>query len=297
MSMDTEKEMAKRFFMPVPFFSSDELSERVEPSFQNMVGPRRLELSDIKNPNVKLTNKKKTQKVFYELNNDFHRSESFSTLDKNKTNVLFAGCSVTFGEYLPEGYAWPSHVYNYMKDNFSDLGEFHVLSYPGGTASKIVSNIFKYLKNYGKPDYIMVLLPDMFRYYGPHNDGSGFAPSITYATGVELADNMTPFKGMYEFQSHYRMLDSVCELLGITLFGTSWDTLANQKMIDLNFKTYRDMPKENLIEKAKHLDLNDYSYYDDSFLISAADDRHPGLITQLAYAGHFVERLKDDIKN
>lgn len=297
MNVKSTDEQAKRFFMPVPFFSSDELSYRVEPAFQHMLGPKTLPLSEIDNPNVILTNKKKVSKVIYELNNDCHRSESFKPIESDKTNVLFAGCSVTFGEYLPEGYAWPSHVYNYMKTNVPNLGDFNVLAYPGGTGPKIISNIFKYVRNYGRPDYIMILLPDMFRYYAPHEDGSGFAPKITYATGLDIVANMTPFRGLYDFQNNYRMLESFCELLGIKLFGTSWDTLANQKMLDLKFKTYQDLPKENLIEQAKHLDLEDYSYYDDSFMISAADDLHPGLVTQLAYAGHFVERLKDDIKN
>jgi hypothetical protein len=184
-----------------------------------------------------------------------------------------------------------------MKENVKDIGELQVLAYPGGSAAKIISNVFKYFRNYGVPNYLIILLPDMFRYFMPYEDGSGFAPSITYASGIELENNMMPFKGMYEFQNSYRMLETLCELLGVTLIGASWDPLANQKMLDLKFKTYIDMPQEDLIEKAKHIELEDYSEYDDSFLISAADNKHPGLITQLAYAGNFVERLKNDIKN
>jgi hypothetical protein len=102
---------------------------------------------------------------------------------------------------------------------------------------------------------------------------------------------------MYNFQNWYRVLETLCELLNIKLFGTSWESLANQKIQELRFKTYRPMQTEELIQLCDHLDFEDYDSYDKSFMISAADDKHPGLMTQLSYAGHFVERLKNDIKN
>ena len=57
----------------------------------------------------------KGPKFQYRLNSNGFRSDHFKKLDTSNINILFAGCSFTFGEGLPEEYTWPRLLENNIK--------------------------------------------------------------------------------------------------------------------------------------------------------------------------------------
>jgi hypothetical protein len=275
------------------FFNLDDLKTNVEPSIQFLNKENVLSGNFI---HQHFINNKLLSKISYKINNVGQRSEDFNQLDVKKTNILFAGCSVTFGEFLPEGYSWPHHVYKYFKDLNLDLGPLNIVSFPGASGPKIVYNIFKYLSNYGTPDYLFILMPDVFRYYATEKDAKSFYPSVPYIDGTEIKDSLDPFNRIYEFQQFYRMLEILCNLFGIKLYCSSWSNSANTIIDNFNFSTYKKMQYDykKIIDG---IDANYLKLYDKDFYIKAADDLHPGLFTQLTYAQYFIDRIKNDIKN
>jgi hypothetical protein len=107
-------------------------------------------------------------RISYVSNSYGHRSDEFQRLDKDKVNILFAGCSQTFGLGLPVEETWPSILYKWMKENHSDIdfGPYQALSFTGGSIEKIVQNIFKYCHLFGNPNIIYFLAPDIDRQIG-----------------------------------------------------------------------------------------------------------------------------------
>jgi hypothetical protein len=288
------------FTKDVEFFRSPELSYNIEPAFQFCTTPNTSVVRDSEHNTMVdyETSKKNKKDIVYKLNNFCHISEDFVLADPQKTNILFAGCSVTAGEYLPHGYSWPHHLYSYIKETNSNLGPQQILSFPGANASKIIANIFKYVNLFGKPDYIFLMLPDMFRLYTAYEDN--FRPEITYAEGATIDDLMFPFQGMYEYQMAYRNLEIFCSSLGIKLFSTSWEMCANAEMGKLNFKTYRSLSFSSLktistTSAIGNLSEEKYKDFKKKYYIYGSDKLHPGLISHINYTNHFIERLKNDI--
>jgi hypothetical protein len=282
------------FTKDVYFFHSPELSYDIEPAFQfSKMG--HVTLAHVKETNTMVQDQELVSKsdVQYPLNNYCHMSDDFFPLDSQNTNVLFAGCSVTAGEYLPYGYAWPHHLYDYLKEKNSNIGPKHILGFPGGNAEKIIANIFKYIDKFGKPDYIFLMLPDMFRIYTAKEDI--FAPEITYSSGSTINDLMFPFQGMYQYQMAYRNLEILCSALNIKLMGTSWEKCANVEMAKLNFKTYSSLKETKAGATVEKMSNPKYKRFKKDYYIYGSDHMHPGLMSHVDYADHFIERLENDI--
>ena len=282
------------FTKDVYFFHSPELSYKIEPAFQFSTMPY-VTLAHDKKTNTMQQDPEIVSKaeVQYPLNNYCHMSDDFLPLDNKKTNILFAGCSVTAGEYLPYGYAWPHHLYEYFKEKEIDLGPKQILGFPGANAAKIIANIFKYVNEFGKPDYIFLMLPDMFRLYTATENI--FRPEITYSSDFGINDSMSPFQGMYEYQMAYRNLEIFCSLLNIKLMTTSWEKCANIEMKKLGFKTYYPLETTNDKATVEKISKIKYKNFKKRYYIYGSDNLHPGLISHINYTQHFIERLKNDI--
>ncbi len=280
----------------ISFFNLDDLGSDIEPSLQFTKSTKAIPYHDFSDKRYENSaNIKILSKIIYKLNNVGQRSDDFNKLDTNKTNILFAGCSVTFGDYLPENFSWPHHLYRYFQDLKVDVGPLNILSFPGASGPKIIYNIFKYFNNYGIPDYLFILMPDMFRYYGPQNDGKSFLPSVPLSDGDKIKESMNPLRSIYEFQQFYRMLEIICNLLKIKLYSTSWSTFTNETISNLNFKTYKSLDYDNFEEVINSLDKDFLKQYDKDFYIKAGDNMHPGLFTQIKYAQYFISRFKNDL--
>ena len=97
----------------------------------------------------------------FRRNSDGLRSDEFKK-EHDGLHVLFAGCSVTFGDGMLEDYIWPKIVYDKMsKDN--KMSGLYNLGVPGFNHVDIISQIFKYIDLYSNPDVIFINFPDMER--------------------------------------------------------------------------------------------------------------------------------------
>jgi hypothetical protein len=91
----------------------------------------------------------------YEVKNNSlnFRSPEF----KKNIDLLFAGCSFTWGSGLPFDVTWGVKLAK--ENNLS----YNSIAFPGGSCMRIVFNIFKYFENFGNPKTLLVLFPDFSR--------------------------------------------------------------------------------------------------------------------------------------
>lgn len=278
------------------FFSLPELTAYIEPSING--GKPNEDCSYDRlyiDPELKI-NKKLIKHVSYKLNNNAHRSDDFKKLNPDKTNILYAGCSVTFGQYLPEKYSWPYHLHEYLQTKF-DVNEVNTLAFPGASISKIVNNILKYIDQYGAPDYIFFLIPDPFRYVLPTENGDTFQPVITYASHTGINSDCKPYRGVFESQQAFRILNMVCKWNNIKMYSYSWDSLTNKIFTKLELNNSDSINLLGSDKIPKELDLDKLLKYDKGFFINAADGLHPGLIENISYANNFIEMMENDKEN
>jgi len=92
------------------------------------------------------------------LNNDGYRSDPFE-LQSDNPDYLFTGCSFTWGAGLPEKKYWSHFLNNKLG------GEKHMnLGASGASSTAIISNIYRYIRQYGKPKAIFALFPNLERF-------------------------------------------------------------------------------------------------------------------------------------
>lgn len=131
---------------------------------------------------------------------DEFRCHEFTAIH-GKAHYLFAGCSITCGQYLDKEDTWAYKVFERMSVN--DIKpEYYNISVPGFAATNIVYQCFKYFKNYGNPNKLFVMLPNPGRDYLYINRET-----------IELSDYI---------QKEYLMLEQYCLSNNIKLFSFTW---------------------------------------------------------------------------
>lgn len=188
--------------------------------------------------------------VVYKLNSDGLRSDEFKK-NPESPHILFAGCSVTCGIGVNIQDTWAYKLYS----DFENASGFFNVSLPGGSPTEIISNIFKYIDQYGKPDYIFILLPPI------HRDGR-------YVT-KDYIDRIV--------YNYYRSLEIFCNFNGIKLLSSSW-ALKNE------FDFLNDL--DTFFE----IKVDDVEYYGGDIL--GDDGHHPGSAAHLVWYNEFKKRIR-----
>lgn len=180
----------------------------------------------------------------YVFNSDGYRSKEFD----GSAKLLYAGCSTTFGTGVPEDGIWGSMV-------AAELGVPYVNISKQGTSSQwIVKNILAYFDEYGHPDTVCCLFPDLYRMtlatnnqqltYGGNGQSGGSDPADDFSKiyDVHLDQVLPPKKALdYSKKPHdirdvlpsdmavyfsiqsILMLDQYCRSNGIKFIWSTWD--------------------------------------------------------------------------
>lgn len=203
---------------------------------------------------------------FYKTNSYGYRCDSF-TKDHDGTHILFAGCSVTFGEALPENFLWAKKLYNKISETTNTSGYFNI-GRPGSSMTDIISLIKAYQDKYGTPDYIFVLFPD------PDRDN--------YA-GIQLAANLQG------------IMDS-------KIYATTWDrrfaknsehSIPNSDAFDVI--SYFKKVDFDLFLKHMYEYEKSFSGKYKPYLLKALDDAHPGIAENEYFFRLFYDRWQSGV--
>lgn len=213
-------------------------------------------------------NPKKTYSQFdveHKLNNYGFRDEDFDKC----ADILISGCSQTYGVALPEEYRF----FNIIKNNISST--IHNIAFPGASVSSIVRLVFAYIKEFGNPKYIYIMLPPFERFeFSP--DFNRFETEmsqkfnyikkekhtsplhVTTYTGDNLNVQKAPYYPEYTVNLasiHFwqaqslLMLEQYCDMAGIKFAWSTWstfngipDTIINLQKRNLGYSSYYDLP-------------------------------------------------------
>lgn len=245
----------------------------------------------------------------YRINSDGYRSNHFKQLDSNSINILYAGCSFTFGEGLPESLTWTHMLTEKIKNIHPDKKVEHFnLSQPGAGIVQVIRVCFEYFKKYGKPDYLFLMIPDVLR------GMSWVNYKDTYETIIPDINNMSidPFYKKYlqsllpenlwlQAVDIMRMVEQYCESEGISLVWSGPHDTNIWKQLDYKFflrDTYLDYtlvnPKAYKIKEEVRIkdNLDNLPYWE-----CARDGAHPGSCWSTYQATSYFNELKKRAKD
>jgi len=220
--------------------------------------------------------KEKILPITNELNTYKFRCDEFKTFHDN-LHILFTGCSVTWGTALNISDTWSYKLYNKISSEIECSGYFNI-SDPGSSSINQIVNIFKYVKHFGKPNYIFINFPDQFRFYSYSKKIDSIVDAFYDHNSSKILDLL--------FYQYYFMLEEYCRQNNIKLYSFTWaikghifeDDILNKYDIEKypleKFKSfYKTDIKEmhnfifNYIENNKGIDNLEY----------ASDNEHFGI--------------------
>ena len=248
---------------------------------------------------------------FYKLNTYGFRSNHFDKFKKENTNILFAGCSVTFGQGVPEDCTWTQFLSNKINDKLKYKINHYNISNPGASIYEIIKNILAFLNSIGTPDYIFMLLPSSSRSIKFNKKNKKFMHTgffiLNNKIGLPKNKNLNYINK--EYVKNYchedqvllnitliSMLEKICENKNIKLFWSSWDPEDLYFYEQINFKNKISLLKElnnyNIISKDNcdsFCKNNEIKYWE-----SSRDGIHPSSHWHFHLANIFFNGLNFD---
>jgi hypothetical protein len=225
-------------------------------------------------------------------------------LKTDQTNFLFSGCSHTFGEGLPEKYLWPTLFMDKVKN---DNTNFYNIGAMGGSTRLIVKNVLSFIRVYGSPDFIFLMMPDLHRdlqFHPETNKMINCFPHTMWLTSKEhkvqqkFTMNYSPEYTIFTNTEYLRMLEDICSAKKIKLLWSTWSSESDSVYSQLNFKNY--VNKDNVVEYSRNTksepnwrtpfyeNLNNLPYWK-----IAQDDNHFGTFWTTHVADLFYSRAKE----
>jgi hypothetical protein len=181
--------------------------------------------------------------VKYKYNNEFFRCDNFSQ-DHDGMHIVFAGCSETEGQGGNIEDSWGHILFKQVKKTNSVDG-FYNLGKSGFGWQKVISQTQLYIKKYGKPDLLFVLLPNVGRLIGWSNKRNSWTykqqyPNIgreQFSDSPEKNENdefaptlQSPEeykKTFMDFAFGWRLFEDFCSVSEIKLVWGSWEPIDN----------------------------------------------------------------------
>lgn len=264
-----------------------------------------------------------TERVFYEdsqfkykLNSDNFRSQHFKKLKEEDINILYSGCSFTYGVGQPEQYTWPALLTEKIKEKFNtEKVESFNVAYPGASIHEIIRNCFAFFENFGNPDYVFLLVPDVNRsicFIESEDEYKAINPSgqnLDRSLPKELIHEMESYSGENRWliaADLMSMLEAYCNSNNIKLVWTTWINHQEDPWKILNFKNYF-FPKLNAPKLWYHpkdnekppfpVTLSEPNDLGLPYWEFARDGRHPGTCWTTNEAKKFFNALNNRYPN
>lgn len=220
--------------------------------------------------------------VFYKINKDGFRTDNFEVLNKENLNILYSGCSFSFGQDIPQEFRWSDFVTNYFNNIKNTKG--YNLSMMGASIHLIIKNICTFINNYGIPDVLVMILPDIHRkmIYSTYTDQ--FIPAQLnfdkdntvdwmYEELLKYKENYMPQENAIIYLTMIDLLENLFKANGSIFLWSTWhidsesvfDNFANRYSSYFKIPTpYPDYTKK------------DYGNSDVKYWFLAGDNQHPG---------------------
>lgn len=254
------------------------------------------------------------------LNSFNYRSPEFT----NNPDIVFAGCSVSFGIGVPASATWTESVARHLNSQ-----SYVSLAWPGVSANKIVFTIFKYLFTYGKPKKIYALFPDPYRISAVTDveyafGASGDSTSRFHPTELHLARNKKLELAKYSKRPHdlekilipevgfrsaieaIHSLEVLCKIAEIDLIWSTWDihtaamaTVANINNDRCPFPNFSLLPYKSYYSSTipshvmnKNCMPELYEEYNNHYFYGTDKSRYPGAHAHAHIGEGFIKEIE-----
>jgi hypothetical protein len=209
------------------------------------------------------------------------RSHEFKVEHEGRNHVLFAGCSVTFGEGIPEEYIWPKLVYDRISSFLHGMSGYFNVGINGGNHVDIIKQVLTYIKEHGDPDTIFINFPDTQRLldFGFPKNHLGIV--VLLYDALELYCQAKSIR-LISFSHYQPNNDGVSNNYGSMV---DKDPMLNISKRDTFYK-FNNQDIEQEIYKLNSVGLP--KFLQDHKLI-ALDGAHPGVSFHKAYANHAIQ--------
>ncbi len=218
--------------------------------------------------------------VEYLYNDEYFRCDNFIKEHKD-THVLFAGCSETEGVGGNLDACWAYMTYRELEKTNKMSGYFNIAK-SGFGWQKIITNTMIYIKKYGAPNYLFILLPDNNRNFNWYEQENYWR----YEQKWDL-DVVSHQRNLIDLIVSWRLFIEFCKVQNIELIWTCWGgdpeyyqkaTLDN--FIEIDDKSYRDSINRLTSNEMKMSNLR------------RKRDGHSGFITHKVWSLKFLEEIK-----
>lgn len=235
--------------------------------------------------------------ISFNTNSFGYRCDEFTDVHKGK-HILFSGCSVTYGIGLDTDEIWSQKLFNKISKDEVVSGYFN-LGVSGMGPMEIVSSIYKYIKRFGKPDYIFLNIPDPYRVYLYDNhEEKYFYTQFDFQGDSKLYQDAGHPKfilsrsfTMIAYQ-YLMMLEEYCKTNNIFLSYVNWSRhpeLINDSDL-ANLYRYSEEELEKYI--TEYLDNNPL----DKNIATARDGKHLGTGPHYAWSEMLYNIYKERVK-
>jgi len=226
---------------------------------------------------------------YSQLNKNGYRCDNFIN-NHDGLHLLFSGCSVSYGSGLEINEVWTNKVFTAVNKIKSCSGYFN-LSFPGTGLINQIVDIFKYCSLYSKPNYIIINIPDLTRFYYYNDEYSEIGDAF-----YNLKDNNYSIIQLLYYQ-YYLMLYEYCKSNNIRLITFTWaetqlESEIFKKCNISNFDTFYYFNKKNMENFILEYVKNNKN---DKYALKARDKDHFGTAYHEYWAQQIISIIISDI--
>lgn len=230
----------------------------------------------------------------YKNNSLEYRSPEFF----NCPEVIFSGCSVTYGIGLEEKHIWPTIFTNKSNKDYVNLGR------SGQSAPSVIDNLYSYFKEYGHPKNIYCLFPNFNRITLPVNptihtnntNSSAKRPAPSYYIDDVIIDHfdisdLPQYSKAPHVLEHILSIDitywlslrsifafeQYCSMAGINFVWSTWDNDLNNAIEKIKNENPGYYESFTNIQYDISLSCHSKEKENNAFLWEIAGDRHNGI--------------------
>lgn len=241
--------------------------------------------------------------ILYKLNKHFFRSQHFKNLNQEDINILYTGCSWTFGSGLPENLMWTNFLTNKIQsENINKKVESFNVALPGAPIFSVIKNAMSFIRNYGKPTYIFMIVPPVSRdllydpefneYFQTVVHRNYFEEEGTRRFFLDYVINHRHENSILKAVETIKMFEDFCNAADIKLIWTNWHYPESRIYEEIDFNNYMKSD-QNFRQLKQGWSKDDTPYYDNpkkmDYWEVAQDDNHPGSCWSLHISDKFFE--------
>lgn len=260
------------------------------------------------------------ESFYYILNKDGFRCKNFNNFDKSKKNILFMGCSVTFGVGLPDELTWASMLTEKIKKLTNIDFDVYNIALPGSGVFVSYKNFIAFLNQCGIPDYVFMMLPETTRGIMWDEISEKFCNGLLNSkfrqVDKKYGEQFIEENNLFYVITAINSIETICNLLGIKLIWTSWNDVSHDVYDKFEFKNFfpvdfdhplylvpptisnskRNFDKQIKKEKKsyeKHFNmLQSLNKNNKPFWLLSRDNMHPGVLFSEFYSNKFFQEFE-----